>query len=833
MLRKILTFVLLLSTVSLSQQTHVLSGVVLDSLDQTPIEHASLSLPGLHLQSTSDKSGRFSFQQIPAGSYILTASAPGYEPVSMTVSTENPSTRVFLTRRIFKLSPITVTAQLASNRHASITYSDLSASLIKNQYLIQDVPVLLSQLPSVTEYSENGSATGYTYITMRGFDQRRISVMVNGIPQNDPEDHNVYWIDVPDLQANAQIIQVQRGAGNEFYGPPAIGGSINILTSNLSSHPGISLSAGLGSTGSNGFVRRYSITASSGLIADRYSVYAHLSKISNDGYRESSWDNYNSYYFSLVRTDPEFTTQFDVYGGPISDGLSYLGLPKFAALDKNLRTSNWADWNYDSSYVNYSPHMKRFISSDGIDTVYAVPRRPTEIENFSQPHYELINEWHLSPSVTLNNSLFLMRGYGFFDYDGSWGDTTFFRLTSKYGFNPAQNPTDALIHAYVDITQFGWLPRVSATLNNGDLTIGGEFRRNLSYHWGSIRWADNLPANVSADYRFYEYRVRTDMASIYSHGTSNLTKNLSLRIDLEYAFKQYYFYGEKFVGNTFTVPYHFFNPRIGLNYDLSSQSNIYFTVNRTSHEPRLISLYNADESSAGATPNFGMNKDSTLNFGDPLVKPETLYDLELGYRFNSEDLTLSISGYWMEFFDELVSNGKLDQYGMPITGNASRTRHVGLEIESSYMLLKDFSLYGNLTLSSNKLIRYTVYSDAYGNTVPGGISLDGNTIGGFPSLIGNVRVTYSHNSFSTSLLGQYIGPQYSDNYDLAERKISSYFIINAWVSYQITNIPFLSGLTVKAYVNNILDKMYIAHGEGEYFYPAAGRTYFLNVALNL
>ncbi|MGB9592302.1 MAG: TonB-dependent receptor domain-containing protein, partial [Candidatus Kryptoniota bacterium] len=349
--------------------------------------------------------------------------------------------------------------------------------------------------------------------------------------------------------------------------------------------------------------------------------------------------------------------------------------------------------------------MKRFISSDGIDTVYAVPRRPTEIENFSQPHYELINEWHLSPSVTLNNSLFLMRGYGFFDYDGSWGDTTFFRLTSKYGFNPAQNPTDALIHAYVDITQFGWLPRVSATLNNGDLTIGGEFRRNLSYHWGSIRWADNLPANVSADYRFYEYRVRTDMASIYSHGTSNLTKNLSLRIDLEYAFKQYYFYGEKFVGNTFTVPYHFFNPRIGLNYDLSSQSNIYFTVNRTSHEPRLISLYNADESSAGATPNFGMNKDSTLNFGDPLVKPETLYDLELGYRFNSEDLTLSISGYWMEFFDELVSNGKLDQYGMPITGNASRTRHVGLEIESSYMLLKDFSLYGNLTLSSNKLIR--------------------------------------------------------------------------------------------------------------------------------
>ena len=833
MLRRIMSLVLVLSTTGLSQQTHAISGVVLDSLDQTPIVHAILTLPQLHLQSNSDKSGRFDFPQVPEGKYTLTASAPGYEPTRITVNSEDQFVRLLLTRRTFKLSPITVTAQLASDRHASITYSDLSARLIKSQYMIQDIPVMLSQLPSVTEYSENGSATGYTYITMRGFDQRRISVMVNGIPQNDPEDHNVYWIDVPDLQANAQLIQVQRGAGNEFYGPPAIGGSINILTSSLSSHPGITLSAGLGSTGSNGFVRRYSLTASSGLIADRYSVYAHLSKISNDGYRQSSWDNYNSYYFSVVRTDPNIVTQFDVYGGPISDGLSYLGLPKFAALDKKLRTSNWADWNYDSSYVNYSPHMEKVISSNGLDTVYVVPRRPTEIENFSQPHYEFINEWHLSPSVTLNNSLFLMRGYGFFDYDASWGDTTFFRLTSQYGFHPVQNPTDALLHAYVDITQFGWLPRLTTALDDGLFTIGGEFRRNLSYHWGSIRWADNLPSGVSPDYRFYEYRVRTDMASIYGHEATSLAQNLSLRIDLEYAFKQYYFYGEKVAGNTFVVPYHFFNPRIGLNYDLSSHSNVYITINRTSHEPRLISLYNADESSAGATPNFAMNKDSTLNFGDPLVKPETLYDLEAGYRYNRNNVMLSISGYWMEFFDELVSNGKLDQYGMPITGNASRTRHVGLEIETSYSPLSNLSLYGNLTFSSNKLIHYTVYADAYGNTVPGGISLDGNIIGGFPSLIGNVRATYSNGSFSTSLLGQYVGQQYSDNYDLAERKISSYFIINAWVSYQFANIPLLSGVTMRAYVNNILDKMYIAHGEGEYFYPAAGRTYFLNVALNL
>lgn len=833
MLRKAFSLVLLLSSISFSQQRFTISGIVLDSLDQTPIQHATLTLTELDLKLNSDRSGKFNFLQIPSGSYTLKCSAPGYQSITVTVSTNNPSVTLLLTRRTFRLSPITVTAQVASDRHASITYSNLSTNLIKNQYFVQDIPVLLSQLPSVTEYSENGSATGYTYITMRGFDQRRISVMVNGIPQNDPEDHNVYWIDIPDLQANAQLIQVQRGAGNEFYGPPAIGGSINIITSNLSPNPEISLSLGMGSTGSSGFIRRYSLTASSGLIDNKYSLYAHLSKISNDGYRQNSWDNYNSYYFSFVRTDPDFITQFDVYGGPISDGLSYLGLPKFAALDRKLRTLNWADWNYDSTYVNYSPNMKKFVSSNGLDTVYAVPRRPTEIENFSQPHYELINEWRVSPFITLNNSLFLMRGYGFFDYDASWGDTTFFRLNSQYGFHPTQNPTDALIHAYVDITQFGWLPRVTAAMDRGTLVLGGEFRRNLSYHWGSIRWADNLPAGTSSDYRFYEYRVRTDMASVYGHEAYNFAENLALRIDLEYAFKQYYFYGEKFVGNTFVVPYHFFNPRVGLNYDLSQESNIYITFNRTSHEPRLISLYNADESSAGSTPNFAVNKDSTLNFGDPLVKPETLYDLELGYRYNRSNLMLSISSYWMEFFDELVSNGKLDQYGMPITGNASRTRHVGLEIETSYKPVSNLSLYGNLTLSSNKLIHYKVYADANGNTVPQGISLDGNLIGGFPSIIGNVRLTYSCHSFSTSLLGQYVGSQYSDNFDLAERKINSYFIVNAWVSYKIASSSIFSGITLRAYVNNILDRLYIAHGEGEYFYPAAGRTYFLDIALDL
>ena len=83
----------------------------------------------------------------------------------------------------------------------------------------------MSELPSTTFYSESGNGIGYNYLSIRGFDQRRITVSVNGIPQNDPEDHNVYWLDFPDLLANTELIQVQRGAGSGVFGYPAIGGS--------------------------------------------------------------------------------------------------------------------------------------------------------------------------------------------------------------------------------------------------------------------------------------------------------------------------------------------------------------------------------------------------------------------------------------------------------------------------------------------------------------------------------------------------------------------------------------------------------------------------------
>ena len=93
-----------------------------------------------------------------------------------------------------------------------------------------ELPLLLQGMPGVFSYSDAGSGLGYTYLKIRGFDQRRVGVLFNGIPLNDPEDHQVWWVDMPDLAASVQDIQVQRGVTNSIGGMTAIGGTVNIVS---------------------------------------------------------------------------------------------------------------------------------------------------------------------------------------------------------------------------------------------------------------------------------------------------------------------------------------------------------------------------------------------------------------------------------------------------------------------------------------------------------------------------------------------------------------------------------------------------------------------------
>lgn len=747
------------------------------------------------------------------------------------IAQESPPTRDSVNQRgdtVYNYLPaVIVTATQAHARETPATFSNLTQAQISERNSVQDVPVLLSGLPSMTYYSENGNGIGYNYINLRGFDQRRLSVMVNGVPQNDPEDHNVYWIDFPDLLASVGDLQVQRGAGSAFYGPPAIGGSIDLVTNPFNRKPGITLESALGfqETGDSSAslplaTRKFDVSANSGLVDGEYMFYGRLGNIRSDGYRTNSWVDLNSYFLGALRIDGEMTTRFHFFGGPLTDGLAYTGLPKFVNGDVKLRRQNLSDWALDSTGTAYS---------------YATPRRPQESESFSQPHFELIHEWRPARGLVLHNTLFYYTGDGYFDYDASWADTSMLRIGSAYGFPANQNPANTLVRAFVGNKQWGWLPRLDIEHGSGTLTVGGELRIHRSTHWGKIQYGENLPINFDPDYHFYEYNGEKDILSVFGHELYRPGEQTTLMLDLQLVRNRYGISNEKYLGNNFSIPYFFANPRAGINYNFDQRWNGYLSAGYTSREPVLRNLYAAEDSYFGATPQFAADTSGgnvAYDFTNPLAKPEHLLDIEAGVVFASARARISGDVFWMEFGDELVKSGQVDIFGEPVTGNADRSRHIGIELDGSVFLIDALTLSGNVSLSRNRLVTYSVIDDE-GLIAPGKrVSLDGNPIAGFPDVLGNIRLTYRDPRLLASCSAKYVGSFYTDNFNLESDKNDEYTVFDGEVIYKIA-APAGMDLSLRGEVHNIFNRLYFLSGEGNAFFPAAERNYVVGLTVGL
>ena len=727
---------------------------------------------------------------------------------------------------MYYAEPVTILATHASDRISPVTFSNLNHSDIKQQYSAQDVPVLLSELPSITFYSENGNGTGgYSYITLRGFDQQRLSVMINGVPQNDPEDFSVYWIDFPDLLGSTTNIQVQRGAGSAFYGPPAIGGSVNMLAVPFQPKPSVTLESSLGfqEYGNTNTImlstRKYSATFNSGLVANRYMFYGRLGKLSTDGYRDKSWDDIDSYFFGVERLDETMTTRIHFYGGPFSDGLVYNGLPKFYNSDLNLRRSNY----------NYFE-----LNSTQDSVTYGSYRRPQESEQFSQPHFELLHEWKLSPKITFYNTLFYVQGDGYYDYDGSGLDTSSLHLGSAYGFPSSTDPTNILVRAFVGNKQWGWLPRLDINHGTGVVTLGAEIRFHHSLHWGKIAYAENLPLNYDPDYRVYEYNGGKNIISVYGHELYTVNTAITVMTDLQFVYNRYSLTNEKFLTNSFSMPYYFLNPRMGINYNINEQMNTYISLAYTSREPRLKDLYSAEESIWGSAPQFEADTTGgrvTYNFQKPIAKPEHLFDFELGGVYRDGQTMGSINIFWMEFQDELIKSGNVDIFGEPVMGNADRTRHIGIELQGQFDFAYGWTLSGNTTISNNRLVRYSV-ADSSRNGIVFRQNLDGNPIAGSPDFMANLRLQYATGDWRTSLDAKYVGDFYTDNTKNNLLKNDAYTVFNALLSYRVA-LGSDVFLTIRGEVRNLFDALYTMSGEGNEFFPAAERNYILGMSLQL
>lgn len=829
---KSMIFLILLSFAVHAQQTIAISGHVYDLETGSPLISASVFIKGKNTGTITDGKGNFSFTATIDDNDTLQISYLGYQKKIIPVGEYKQGTTIEagLTRTLLSSQSIYVTAAVGEKDKNPAVLEEISKSEIQKNYSVQDVPEYLSSLPSVSFYSDNGGSVGYNYLSIRGFDQRRIAVSVNGIPQNDPEDHNVYWINFSDILSGTDLVAVQRGSGGGISGYPAIGGAVNLITASNSEKPFTYLRTGLGSYNT----KKLSIESASGIFNKKSSLYVKLSQITTSGYRDNSYAKLNSYYLTYQQFDDKLVSQINVYGGVLEDGLVYTGLPKFAVQDKNLRRKNYSYWESDN---------KQFT--------WITERRSGEIENFSQPHYELLNEYQFSDDLKLNSALFLVTGSGFFDYDASWAPLSYFRAGSIPGFSSSLDPDtiyspNAIARAMVENVQYGWIPRVSYKHKNGEFISGLELRKHNSLHWGALRYGDNLPAGIPQDWKYYSYRGGKDIVNFFVYEKYKISDDISLQGELQTAYHRYKIYEEKFVNNDFSLNNIFLNGRFGIYYNLTEQQGLHLSAARVSREPRLKEYYDAAESSSGSEPQFLRKPDGTYDWNEPLVKPETMNAFDLGYHFRNQVFDGGVNLYAMFFSDEIVKNGDLDRFGQPRTGNMKSTEHLGAEFYGVYKPVQQISFIGNFTVSSDKITEGYRFADLSSGVKK--IDLAGNRISGFPGYLANAAVQYEVSGLFLQASARFSGKIYSDNYgdnlssllalypDITsynDNVNDAFFTMGLFASWSFELTEDSRASKVYIQVNNVLDKLYSAYAGGGEFFPAAERNFFMGFEIGL
>ena len=659
----------------------------------------------------------------------------------------------------------------------SMAVSRLSRDAIRRLDWGQDTPMALAAQPGAYAYSDAGNGIGYSYLTLRGFPQRRISVLVNGVPLNDPESHEVYWIDHPDLLASTSELQIQRGVGSALYGAAALGGNVNVETSPFGEAPHASVSAGGGTFGT----RRLVLEAESGPLAGGWNVYGRYARVESDGYRDQSWSRLWSYTLAARRVVGAQSFRVNLYGGPEETHLAYLAL---------------SPDDMSGAFTGNADHDRRHnpLTFDG------------ERDHFFEPHYEFIHTWAPNRSLTVTHTLFWFDGRGYFDERRTGVPLSDYRLPGFATTDTALYPRadydrdgngvlvrDAQGRATVvrfDVTRrrevvnrhYGWLPRARFAHAGGALTVGGELRFHDGHHLGTVIAGDPLPPGTPNPIPYYDYHPRTLVTGLYAREEWDLSPALRLTSDLAWRHAGYAMRGDRFDRVAFDQHYDFGAPRVALSWQLAKAWQAFASYAHASREPAFRDLYDAE--GAGAVPLYRRLNVAAGVYADPLVRPEHVRDAELGVAWRAGESSLSANLYRMDFRDELVLAGQFDtDLGYPILGNAARSVHQGVELAAAFARrvkrALELGFDGNATLSENHFVEFR---ERYGPAAADQVVYNGRPLGFFPAIMANAGARAAWRGLGVRIEAQNAGRQFADNTGSVAHSIGPHTVWNGALS---------------------------------------------------
>ncbi|MFN3821458.1 MAG: carboxypeptidase-like regulatory domain-containing protein, partial [bacterium] len=590
-------------------------GVVVDETTENPLPDVMVELGGK--AEITNLAGQFRFAGLGEGiEYSLRLSHLGYEEKFVKVKPDGQVIRIALNPVTIGLREVVVTLSRGVPGETPGALSNLSAASIRRENGILEPPLLAPLIPNATAFNWGGYNLGATHLRIRGFDSNRLSISINGIPANDPEDHNVYWQDIPDFLSHTHDIQVERGVSHFRSAPSGIGGGMNLITSDAVSTRELTLGLQWGhlntasrklvpladrnKIGKDRYSYRRTLTYRSGLVGDKYNFTGRFSQVKSDGYRDHSQADEWLYFLSATRYNPNMITRFQVYGGQEETGLNFSAISN-AVMDTN-RTYNPSAW-YGRNYSGEKDH-------------------------FQQPHYVLHHLWRLSPGVDLQQSLFWIHGFGYYEQLKTR------RRFSEYRGDLDTNITirsDVVRRKYVKKDQVGWMPKLylkpEGALWEG--LIGLEARQYWSDHYGRLVWTQNWSGVIGPDHQWY--RWKGDKRYLELAGEVKYILNPSFKVSggAELRNIRYKMNQERlgpFAGYDVDLDWTFVNPRLGLSYNWG-ETDFYLSLGRSAREPIDDQILDADNPK---------DKPKLSRYDMPEVKPETMTGIELGARYKTE-----------------------------------------------------------------------------------------------------------------------------------------------------------------------------------------------------
>ncbi|MDG2366161.1 MAG: TonB-dependent receptor [Candidatus Marinimicrobia bacterium] len=748
-----------------SQLTEV-SGVVFDNKSKIPLEGVNIS--SNEVGTVTNKDGKFRLLVEDENEIIF--SFIGYETISTKIK---PQMTIFMNPSVLRGDEIVVSATRAVSGKTPVSFSNLTLKEIETRNTAQDIPMVLASEPGVWAYSESGNGTGYSYVSIRGFDQSRIGVMIDGVPLNDNESHQVYWVDHGDLLADAKDVQIQRGIGNSLYGSSAFGGSININTNILSDKREIGFSYGQGDWNTTKYRTRYRSGKDFG---DNLSLVVRTSQIKSDGYRDNHNSKQNGLFFGLEHRGEKITNQFRALIGYENTQLLWDGIYMEDIDDRTKRRTG------NKAYT----------------------------DNFSQQIYSLNTRTKIRENIFLKNTSYLVLGQGYYEVNKSGQDYYSYNLdvNNEFSDNEEQSlSTDFLRRKWIDNNYFGVVPTIT-WLNKGlRIDLGGESRYYTGDHFGEVsKFSNERLASQFGDswYKYYQYvGKKNSMTSFIHFNWHPIGQPFTITADFQNQIHNWKLEQEKIghaVGHKLTADWNFSNPRMGMIWELSDSLNMFVSWGKAQKEPADNQIIQADDV-----------------WSDPVMAAaEVITDFEWGLDFTFGRGKAKFNGYNIKYLNEQLKNIDVNQEGEYDYYLADSTEHMGFEWETEFILNNQFSLAANGALVMN-----------YFN--------DGKSLPNVPSTLFNLSIDYQPIKNGLFFIHwRRIGNMYVDRENTEEGMIDPFSVWDMGIKYRWQGLEIMAKVNnVFDKLYSTYGYGYNWDGYKAYYWPGATRNTFINISYQL